>query len=42
MIAAAMFEVLETQAQLRSEALEVNVLTPAIPVVYALGGAKLG
>ena len=42
MISSAMFEVLETQAQLRSDALQVSVLTQAVPVVYAIEGAKLG
>lgn len=39
-ISTAMFEVLETQAQLRSEKLEISVLQPGVPVVYALGSAK--
>lgn len=42
LIAGAMFEVLETQAQLRSEALRVNVLPANVPVVYALGAPKPG
>jgi hypothetical protein len=38
MIANALFEVLETQALLASTGLEVSVLGPGVPVVYALGG----
>ncbi|HMA97594.1 MAG TPA: SPFH domain-containing protein [Polyangiaceae bacterium] len=40
MISGAMFEVLETQAQLRSDALQVNVLPSNVPVLYALGTSK--
>lgn len=36
-IAAALFEVLETQNQLRSNQLEVNVVPPGTPVLYDLG-----
>ncbi len=35
-IASALFEVLETQAQLRSTSLEVSVVQPGVPFVYAL------
>ncbi len=38
MIAEALFEVLETQAQLQSGALEVSVIQPGTPVVYTLPG----
>jgi hypothetical protein len=34
-----LFEVLETQALLASNGLEVSVLAPGVPLVYALGGA---
>jgi regulator of protease activity HflC (stomatin/prohibitin superfamily) len=37
-IANALFEVLETQALLASNGLEVNVVGPGVPLVYALGG----
>jgi regulator of protease activity HflC (stomatin/prohibitin superfamily) len=37
-IANALFEVLETQALLASGSLEVNVVAPEVPLVYALGG----
>jgi regulator of protease activity HflC (stomatin/prohibitin superfamily) len=37
-IAKALFEVLETQALLASNALEVSVVAPGVPLVYALGG----
>ena len=37
-IANALFEVLETQALLASNALEVNVVAPGVPLVYAMGG----
>jgi regulator of protease activity HflC (stomatin/prohibitin superfamily) len=37
-IANALFEVLETQALLSSNTLQVNVLGPGVPVVYTLGG----
>jgi hypothetical protein len=32
------FEVLETQALLASNGLEVDVVGPGVPLVYALGG----
>jgi regulator of protease activity HflC (stomatin/prohibitin superfamily) len=35
-IASALFEVLETQAQLQSGSLEVSVVQPGVPVIYAL------
>jgi regulator of protease activity HflC (stomatin/prohibitin superfamily) len=38
-IANALFEVLETQALLASNTLEVNVVPPGVPLVYAMGGA---
>jgi len=38
-ISNALFEVLETQALLASNGLEVNVVGPGVPLVYALGGA---
>jgi regulator of protease activity HflC (stomatin/prohibitin superfamily) len=37
-IAKALFEVLETQALLASNNLEVNVVAPGVPLVYAMGG----
>jgi regulator of protease activity HflC (stomatin/prohibitin superfamily) len=37
-IAKALFEVLETQALLTSGSLEVDVVAPGVPLVYALGG----
>lgn len=37
-IAAALFEVLETQALLKSAQLEVDVVQPGTPLLYALGG----
>jgi regulator of protease activity HflC (stomatin/prohibitin superfamily) len=40
MIASALFEVLETQALLQSSSLEVSVLGPGTPIVYALNGAS--
>jgi regulator of protease activity HflC (stomatin/prohibitin superfamily) len=40
-IASALFEVLETQSLLQSRTLEVNVLLPGVPVVFAIGGGKL-
>jgi len=39
-IASALFEVLETQALLASNGLEVNVLPPGVSVLYSLGGAE--
>jgi len=36
-IASALFEVLEIQALLKSQRLEVDVIQPGVPVVYALG-----
>lgn len=39
LIASAMFEVLETQALLKSQRLEVDVIPSGLSVVYALGGA---
>jgi regulator of protease activity HflC (stomatin/prohibitin superfamily) len=41
MIANALFEVLETQALLASSGLEVSVLAPGVPLVYAMGGSEL-
>jgi hypothetical protein len=38
LIANALFEVLETQALLASSGLEVDVVGPGVPLVYALGG----
>jgi Asp-tRNA(Asn)/Glu-tRNA(Gln) amidotransferase A subunit family amidase len=38
LIAKALFEVLETQALLASNSLEVNVLAPGIPLLYGMGG----
>ena len=38
MISNALFEVLETQAQLASDGLQVNVLPPGVPVIYSMGG----
>jgi hypothetical protein len=38
LIANALFEVLETQALLASNGLEVDVVGPGVPLVYALGG----
>jgi hypothetical protein len=35
----ALFEVLETQAQLASDGLQVNVLPPGVPVIYSMGGS---
>jgi hypothetical protein len=40
-IAAALFEVMETQALLRSQQLEVDVVQPGTPLLYALGGANV-
>jgi regulator of protease activity HflC (stomatin/prohibitin superfamily) len=40
-ISNALFEVLETQALLTSPSLEVNVVAPGIPLVYAMGAAPL-
>jgi regulator of protease activity HflC (stomatin/prohibitin superfamily) len=40
-IAKAMFEVLETQALLGSNNMEVDVLPPGMPVVYAMGDGAL-
>lgn len=37
-IAKALFEVLETQALLASSSLEVEIVSPSVPVVYAMGG----
>jgi regulator of protease activity HflC (stomatin/prohibitin superfamily) len=42
LISSAMFDVLETQAQLRSEKLEVSILQHGVPVVWALGSSKPG
>ena len=36
-IASALFEVLETQALLKSPKLEVDVVQPGVPIVYAMG-----
>lgn len=41
LIASALFDVLETQAQLQSKSLEVNVVQPGVPVVYALRGGSV-
>jgi regulator of protease activity HflC (stomatin/prohibitin superfamily) len=41
LIASALFEVLETQAQLQSKSLEVNVVQPGVPVFYALRGGSV-
>ena len=38
LIAKALFEVLETQALLASNSLEVNVLAPGIRLLYGMGG----
>ncbi|MBN2574797.1 MAG: SPFH/Band 7/PHB domain protein [Deltaproteobacteria bacterium] len=38
-IAKALFEVLETQALLTSNNLQVEIVSPSVPVVYAMGGA---
>ncbi len=38
LIANALFEVLESQALLAAQDLEVNVLSPSVPVVFGLGG----
>jgi hypothetical protein len=40
-IANALFEVLETQALLASNTLEVNVVPPSVPLVYAMGGGPV-
>lgn len=40
MIANALFDVLEIQALLASNGLEVNVLAPGVPAVYALSGGS--
>lgn len=40
MIANALFDVLETQALLNSNGLEVNVLAPGVPVMYSLGAPE--
>lgn len=40
LISSAMFDVLETQAQLRSEKLEVSILQQGVPVICALGASK--
>ena len=40
-IASALFEVLETQALLKSPRLEVNVIPVGLPAVYALGAGSL-
>jgi regulator of protease activity HflC (stomatin/prohibitin superfamily) len=40
-IAKALFEVLETQALLASSSLEVDVLAPGMPLVYAIGGGPV-
>ncbi len=40
LIASALFEVLETQSLLKSQRLEVDVVQPGLPVVYALGGGS--
>jgi regulator of protease activity HflC (stomatin/prohibitin superfamily) len=40
-IAKALFEVLETQALLSSNSLEVDVLAPGMPLVYAIGGGPV-
>jgi regulator of protease activity HflC (stomatin/prohibitin superfamily) len=39
-IADALFEVLETQGLLASNALEVDVLAPGVPIIYSMGGAE--
>jgi regulator of protease activity HflC (stomatin/prohibitin superfamily) len=41
MIANALFEVLETQALLASNGLEVSVLAPGVPMMYSLSSAEL-
>jgi regulator of protease activity HflC (stomatin/prohibitin superfamily) len=40
-ICAALFEVLEIQALLRSNALEVSFLQPGVPVMYTFGGGQV-
>jgi regulator of protease activity HflC (stomatin/prohibitin superfamily) len=40
MICNALFDVLETQALLTSNGLEVNVLAPGVPVMYSLGAPE--
>jgi regulator of protease activity HflC (stomatin/prohibitin superfamily) len=40
LISNALFEVLEAQALLASSNLEVNVLAPGVPVIYAMGGVE--
>jgi regulator of protease activity HflC (stomatin/prohibitin superfamily) len=40
MISNALFDVLETQALLTSNSLEVNVLAPGVPVMYSLGAPE--
>jgi transcriptional regulator with XRE-family HTH domain len=40
-IANALFEVLETQALLAGNTLEVNVVPPGVPLVYAMGGGPM-
>jgi regulator of protease activity HflC (stomatin/prohibitin superfamily) len=39
-IASALFEVLEIQSLLKSQRLEVDIIQPGVPVVYALGGGS--
>jgi len=41
MIASALFDVLETQALLASNGLEVSVLAPGVPMLYSLSTAEL-
>ena len=40
-IANALLEALETQAVLASNGLEVNVVVPGVPLVYAMGGGPV-
>jgi regulator of protease activity HflC (stomatin/prohibitin superfamily) len=42
LIASALFEVLEVQSLLKSQTLEVDVVQPGTPLLYALGGSNVG